>query len=76
MNHGVFLPSPLQNGLIVQTDIQTDIPAGARHKGATAAVPGAVMIMKPHISHGGPTVDPVRADVLVPPWLISSRELC
>lgn len=75
MKHGGFLPSLLQNGLIVQTDYSRQMAAGARHKGATAAVSGALMVTKPDISHGGPTVDPVRADVPVPPWLISPWEL-
>lgn len=72
---GVFCPAYSRMGSLYRQTYSRQMAAGARHKGATAAVSGALMVTKPDISHGGPTVDPVRADVPVPPWLNSPWEL-
>lgn len=80
MKQGVFCPAHSRMGSLYRQTYSIQkaagTQAGPRHKGATAAVSGAVTITKPHTSHAGPTVDPVRADMLVPPWLISHWELC
>lgn len=78
MKHG--LPSSPQNGLIVQTNGVQQMLQEHRQEQGTRELQLLGLRLRWPQSHMPPmqghAVDPVRADVLVPPWLIPPRKLC